>query len=514
MRTIANKVGTIQVDGNSFYFLQPLSTFKTDQMGQIQQAYENRMAALKENPSYLTAKDLTFQSGQVQFEYDLTGFKAFDYLKSLYFEDKLPYYISLVRMAKDSNVTVLWQKENLVADPEEKILKAAVIENDELKLQNPKSRVDAVKELIIISLTSLNRVLGRPRRSDFFEQNEDVIRFAETVYLRLNTLDEMESYISQIQGEVDARKRLEAEELELQNSQKKRFSFPRIETLTKKKSSPDKNESQQLLYKDDKKKGQKSLSAKENNMRFFLGVGSILIVALLLNVFLTNANKNAKATDAGEMDVNEEVNLEEVYRQGVLGDDAAVIETLEAIGYKSLEEKDRNVLDALYLGNGEYGKAIENNSDLAGEIAAKMVEEDRIEELKELGNSIGESNPVVAFEVAAAAEEWETVIELRNQIELTEKRISTIVSAFIRIGDLQTAKAFVSEKAPDNEETLNQLLVAEKQQNELEALKTEKAEKQKLIDTDTDETKIKEAKERLKEIDQQIMELEKEINKA
>lgn len=234
-------------------------------------------------------------------------------------------------------------------------------------------------------------------------------------------------------------------------------------------------------------------------------------MAVLLNIVLTNANENAQATDAGKTEVSEEISLEEVYRQGLLGDDMAVIEALEAIGQDSLKEKDKEVLATLYMENGNYNKAIEADPELTSEVAAKLMEEDKVDELQALEASLEGTSPEVAFELAAASEEWQTVIDLRNQVELTDERIPTIVSAFIQTGDLQTAKAFINEKAPENEEALDWLLEAEKQQNELEALKTEKAEKQKLIDTDTDEKKIKEAKERMKEIDQQITELEKGI---
>lgn len=509
MRTIANKVGTIQVEGNAFYFLQPLSTFKTDQMDQIQQAYEKRMAALTEQPFYLIAKDITFQSGQVQFEYDLTGFKAFDFLKSLYFEDKVSYYLSLVRMAKDSNVTVLWQKENLVIYPEEKLVKAAIIENEELKLQNSKCPEDAVKELIIISLTNLNRVLGRPRRSDFFEQQEDVIGFAETLFLRLNTFDEMESYLLGIQKEVDERKRLEAEKIAQQEASKGRFSQSLNKILKEKKGFSSKQIPQFVLAKSEGKQEMKTATTKDNNKRFLLGTVGVLVAAVLLNIVLTNATEDVKATDAGKTEVNEEVNLEEVYRQGLLGEDLVVIESLEAIGQNSLKEKDKEVLAMLYMKNGEYNKALEANWRLAGEVAAKLIEEDKLEELQALEASFERKSPEAAFELAAASANWQTVIDLRDQIELTDERISSVVSAFIQTGDVQTAKAFVNEKAPEKEEVLARLLKVEKQQNELEVLRKEKAEKQKLIDTDTDEKKIKAAKERIKEIDQQITELKK-----
>lgn len=511
IRTIANKIGTIEVNGNSFYFLQPLSTFNTDQMEKIQQAYERRMASLKEETHYLVAKSLTFQSGQVQFEYDLSGLKAYDYLKSLYFEDKLPYYLSLVRIAKNMEVNVLWQKENFIVDVEEQVLKAAVLENEELKLYNSKDRVTAVKELIIVSLTSLNQVLGRPKRSDFFEQDEEVIRFAEMVYLRLSTLEELESFISQVHVEIQERKRLEEEEREKLTANNKRFAFTSLK-LNKKLNFPSKDkEHLPYLQGKQKKKGNKAATSKESNIRFLAGVGGILIVAVLLNVLLTNANENAEAKDAGKEEVRQEINLEETYRQGLLGDETTVIKTLETVGYDSLKKEEKEVLEVLYVRNGEYNKALEKNPELADEIAAKLVKSKDIEQLKKVRDSLAEANPILDFELAAATQDWQTIIDLRNQIELTDAHVTSVVTAFIRTGDLKTAKGFVEEKAAGDEELLNRVLEAEKKQNELVALKVEKAEKQKVIDKDTDKKKIKAAQNRIKAIDKQMKKLTEEM---
>ncbi|WP_394122081.1 hypothetical protein [Planococcus donghaensis] len=508
IRTIANKVGTIEISGNSFYFLQPLSTFNTDQMEQIQQAYERRMDSVKEKSHYLTAKSLSFQSGQVQFEYDLTGLKAFDYLKSIYFEEKLPYYLSLISIAKETDVTVLWQKENFVVDVEEQNLKAAILENNELKVQNAKKTVDAVKELIIVSLTSLDQVFGRPKRSDFFEQNEEVIRFAEMIYLRLDTLDDLEVFVSQVYAEINERKRLEEIERESQAAEKKHFAFNNAGAIRKFNFLGGQKKVHPAIQDTQSSKGKKKRpDSKESNVRFLAGAGGILIVAFLLNGLLTSANEEATAGKSEDKQTTEEINLEETYRQGLLGDEATVIETLEATGYDSLEKEDRKVLDTLYVKNGAYEKALENNPSLAGEIAVSLAKNKELEKLEAVQVSLPEPNPEVDFELAAASKEWPTVLDLRNQVELTELRLDTIVTAFIQTEDLQKAKEFVEEKAANNEELLGRVLEAEKRQNELAALKREKAEKQKVIDTDTDKKKVKVAQERLKVIDQEIKEL-------
>lgn len=508
IRTIANKVGTIEISGNSFYFLQPLSTFHTDQMEQIQQAYERRMESLKEKPYYLAAKNVSFQSGQVQFEYDLTGLKAFDHLKSLYFEDKLPFYLSLIAIAKDKDVEVLWQKENFVVDMEAQLTKAAILANTALEVHNPKSRLDAVKELIIISLTNLNKVFGRPKRSDFFEQSEEVIRFAEMIYLRLNSLTDLEDFVSQTYAEISERKRLEQIEQEAQAAKKKRFTRISGDINKARFNFAARKKKEELFIPEvPSPKTKKQPVSKESNFRFLAGAGAILIAAFLLNGILTSANENAKTGTAEGGQGAKEIDLEETYRQGLLGDEKMVIETLEASGYDSLKKEDRQVLEALYLKNGAYEKALEHNPALAGEIAASLAENKEFEKLTALQASLPESSLEVDFEVAAVAKEWATVLDLRNQVELTNTRSDTIVTAFIQTNELQAAKEFAEEKAAGNEKLMDRILEAEKSQNALAALKREKAEQQKVIDTDTDKKKVKAAQERVKAIDQQMKEL-------
>ncbi|MFP3422022.1 hypothetical protein R0K19_21885, partial [Bacillus sp. SIMBA_161] len=66
IRTIANRVGTIEIDQNTFYFLQPLSAFKTEEMEQIERAYEKQMQQVTGEPTFISAQEISFQSGQVR----------------------------------------------------------------------------------------------------------------------------------------------------------------------------------------------------------------------------------------------------------------------------------------------------------------------------------------------------------------------------------------------------------------------------------------------------------------
>ena len=225
VRTIANKVGTFEVKGNTISYLQPLSTFNTQEMDLIQKWYREKLLSLKEYPSVVPAKDITFQSGQVSYAYDVTSYKSFHTLKTMYLEEKLPYYLSLIELAKNKELTLLWNLQNLVVDQESQSVKVLVVGNKAFDITNDESHLDAVKNLMIITLTSLEQVYGRPKRSDFLEQNEEVIQFAEMIYLRLNSLEQMKEYIEAFLKEINDRKLQEQEELAKRMESRKVISF-------------------------------------------------------------------------------------------------------------------------------------------------------------------------------------------------------------------------------------------------------------------------------------------------
>lgn len=73
LRTVANKVRTFEVNGNSIFYLQPLSTFQTQEMDLIEKWYREKMHSLQGYEQVVPAKEISFQSGQVCYAYDVTS---------------------------------------------------------------------------------------------------------------------------------------------------------------------------------------------------------------------------------------------------------------------------------------------------------------------------------------------------------------------------------------------------------------------------------------------------------
>lgn len=496
IRTIANRIGTIEINQNSFYFLQPLSAFKTEEMEQIERAYEKQMQQVMGDSTFLSAQQISFQSGQVRFAYDLTDLHAFTALKAMEFEDKLPYYLSLVRLAQQSDVNVLWQKENFVLNKEESRLHVLVTENEVMPLHNDRERVMAVKDLIIISLTRLNQVFGRPRRTDFLEQSDEVIRFAETIYLRLQSLEEIEAYILDVSNQIEEKKQQHQQELERSKQTQKKWAG----------SSTALSENVQRFISFKKKpKEKQTKSTITGNNKLFVGVVAVLLAAFGLNVLLTQATENAETKEPREVD-SAELNLADVYREGLLGDTEGVVERLESVDYSELLVADQAVLNQLYIEQGDYKKALAHQPTLIGEIAAQLRRNNDVEGLKELQDMTEEPAEAVEFELASVEAEWSRIIELRNQVELTDQRIETVIEAFVEEKDFQGAKGFLEKHSLTDEAWMSQVLEAEKKALALKEWRTEKQQIEEALAKEEDKKAVKKYEARLKELNQAIEE--------
>ena len=507
LRTIANKVGTFEVSGNAVSYLQPLSTFNTQEMDLIQTWYREKMHSLQKFPYVIPANDITFQSGQVCFSYDVTGYKSFNTLKTMYLEEKLPYYLSLIDLAKNKELTLLWNAQNMVIDQETQSVKVLVVGNRAFDISNETSVLNAVKELIIITLTSMEQVYGRPKRSDFLEQNEEVIQFAEMIYLRLNSLDHMKEYIETVNREKIERKQQEQEEMDQMMANKKSirflqhlpFWFPKIK---KPKRTPS---DQRVMNQASKKKV--TSHKKDNNKRFLIGTVAVVVVAVMLNLILTNANKNAQSEIQPSTEVNQESSLEKVYLQGLLGETIDVMATLQEKEYDSLSEEQKTLLHQLWMEHGQYNRLLERDEQAISRITEYLTDNNRPEELDRLQGLVKVENPHIAFAKGVLEDDADAIINNRTKVELTEERKIHIVKAFLQKGEIDSAKDFVSDNAPKDDGLMDAVLTAEKNAVELKALEEQRVLLQKTIKESKDLVKVSEAIQKMNVVKKQINDL-------
>ncbi|MGB3101760.1 MAG: hypothetical protein WBB56_07605, partial [Psychrobacillus psychrotolerans] len=332
--------------------------------------------------------------------------------------------------------------------------------------------------------------------------------FAEMIYLRLDSLDHMASFIQSLYDESEERKQLEKEVLAQRIANKKRFSIPNlIPVQFLQQKSGKRPEIRTDLSTSPTK--QKPISQKESKMRFLIGTAIILVGALLLNILLTSANKNAESSERQSASQQEEKDVEKVYLNGLLGDTEGVMKVLEAQDYESLNKDETELLHQLWIKHGSYEKYMAKDELAVSRLTEYMTDQNLPEELDRLQEIVEISNPHIDFAKGVLAKEWDVILANRDLVKLTEERQTHIVTAFLNEKDIKGAKAFVSENAPKNDGLMNRILTAEKSQVEKAALEEEKALLQKTIDESEDLSKVSEAMQKMDVVKSELVELNK-----
>lgn len=462
-RSVVNKNGTIEVNGDSFRFSQPADEYKTEDIQEIERSYSNKLDYIADDPHYITAQNIEYRNDQVTFEYDLTDLKMFDYLRQLFFHEKLYYYQSLIEIAKQdelNDVSVLWHKDNFVVDPFDNKIKALIIEHGKFELHAKRDAVNALKELIIISLTTMNRVLGKPRRTDFLEDREEVIHFAEKVFLKAKSVEAIEEYVN---AEIFHMEMKEKEEREKNQNQSKLAAFSsKIKAKSPQKTN-EKERTKMLSKAKQEPEGSPGNKKKQSasNSKLLLGVGGVILGAVLLSFILTNAtNQQASADEEKEKEINQQNEVLSTYRLYIEGSNDSkekAYAKMDNLDYDKLSEEDQEVKIQWYLEQSEFSKAIETDKSAAYAVGDYLIQqENSLESLKEVLNNVGEIN-VLAFDIASLEGKSQTMIENRN-IKLNERRAEELVNAYVSTDQISELESFIEQVKDDDTQSYENLL--------------------------------------------------------
>lgn len=451
MRTPINKNSNFETEGNTLKYRVPLTEIKSDNLPTIEKNLKRKVKAIETDPYYLIPYDMTVLNSSLVFYYDMVHYKSFDFIRQFDFKDKLKYFLSLVNIAKKQNETkVLWDRLNFFVDEDEQMFKVIVFETEDISIQEHVDEFKGVRELIITSLTTLTKVMGKPKLNDFIDKGQDVIQFTETI-LKIDNLDDLEDYISTKQIEYEHGLNEEAVGQIQQGSNKKIL----IPFKPKKKKQP--NKKQNVASKKKKKN-----ESKMNKWIYILA--ALIPIALLLNFISPspgdkdkdisvvasadksnkdNAEKPSNAPKSTDDKYNEK--LLEAYRLSLTGSYKEAISILEGIGYNHLSAADRTILLNIYDESQQYHKIIDLEPDKAKDIVNELIANNKNEILKDVQQKMETKNPYVDFEVAYSKEKWETIIELQNEIDLNGLREQQIVEAYVALEKYNDAKKFAEK---------------------------------------------------------------------
>lgn len=384
-----NKTANIEIEKDLIKYRVPLIEYESENIIEIEKDIKRKVAEIENEGYYLTPFKVENINSSVIYFYDVVNYKSFLYIRQFDFKEKLKYFTSLVEIAKRTNKTkVTWAKENFVLDPFEEKIKAITYETKFIKMKEKTNALEGVKELILISLTNLDSILGKPRRVNFLDQDDDIINFAETILLKIDNLDDLDSFIQTkiIEYEYEKSKNKHHQE----NENEKR-------TLNIKRLKPKQRKKQKSVSSYQKK----NKSTKEMVMYGLLGV--LLLVGIFLNFAMGDIGEtpNEKVDNKENIKYSvDESNSEEksypktkyddkiltAYRYSLSNNNKKALSILEEIGYDNLNETDQQIMLSLYVKvielSPEHAKSLVNVNEL---IADK-----RIDKLREIYKKIEE----------------------------------------------------------------------------------------------------------------------------
>lgn len=516
MQSTINKYGEIEVIGNEVHYSIPLSYTDFDSLDDLETAYKQKGISLAAFRNYLFAHDISLVTNRVVFTYDLEDMKSFYYLRQLFFEDQIYYFRSFIELAKNNNnTTILWDKNNLFVDLTDGTIKALVFEFDGHRLYNIPPTLDGLKEVILLSLTTLYRVLGKPRLVDFIDQRDRVIRFAEQV-IRATSVQEVERVLEETIVNVE---RQEEVRREYEESFKKMKYFERRKEIRKNKAAG-KFTAASTEFVEKPKRGLRSqidlvrTSKKQDDQEekqgffsskyFYLGsagVAAVLLIANMLNSPDPDANASSAETNVAQVQTEEKPSLNsdqvaDVYRKVMNGENEAALKVLEQVGYENLAEAEKKQMLQLYEKEGMYEKLLQLDPNQADTVVQKMIENKETGKLKELQTQFPDAAPI-NYEVAYISAKYDTVIGLAKDIDLkdsvlADRRKNQLLVSYLWSGLLEEA----TKLAGDDPKMKNKVTQFKSSNQRIKEL----TNKISVAQNKNDDKQVKELKQKIEQI--------------
>jgi hypothetical protein len=496
-----NKYGEVEVEQNELRYFIPIAYTEASELDELEEAYRRKGKELMDSPYYLFANNLEVVRNRFCFTFQLEEIKAFHYIRQFPFEEQLYYLRSLVEMAKNIEQTpVLWDKNSLLVDLTDGKIKTFIFGFDKHPIHVSQDAVDGLKETIILALTTLHRVLGKPRRIDFIDQRECVIRFAEGV-LHAKSVEDIEQHLKDTILEV--KHQLEQEKKEQPKPSaftvfKKKWKVkkevastaedPRFQFSRKKPNLPAPYEKKKSFW---------------DNKYVYLSASALALIFLIGNSTgafdFSKPAKEAKAKQE-QKEIISSSKLINVYQKALTGNEQEALDQLERYGYDNLSKKDQKVMLSLYKETGQSEKAIKLKPKYAEEVVNDLINNQKYDDLRTLQSKI--DNPVVNYEVAYLDKKWDEVIRWKDDVKMTDRRKKQVLSAYLHLGRMDEAKKLAAESP----ELIQKIQDFEMKKKQIEDLKKRIQEIQK------NEKDAKKRDEQVKKLNEQIKHMETAIN--
>lgn len=453
-----NHFGELEVIGNNLVYFSPVTEFNNSNVTteKLKEDYSKFMDKLNYTELLAPINEFTESGKFMEFHYQQENTAFYHTIRNLDFEKQLKYFRSIVEIAniqKTYDTQILWQIENFILSHEEndQQIRALLYEfSDDFKVYDNTDALTGMKNLILMGLTKLNNIIGKPNKADFINKSDEVIDFAESV-LQAKEIDDIKTDVNNRidiieQRKEEERKRLEKEQEEKQKN--KKFFKGKNKKHINKNSSKNENLSpkEQIRRKlkqqyngkanDDQPKGKKDFSLKGIKKAMFSSTrNTILTIVCMLAVVtlvislpsIINSNSKDKAQAEREQKANNK--LSTIYRDYINGDKEKAHQEMFALNYKDIPKKeDKKVYLDWLIEEKKYTKALDLNKNVAYKIGSNL-NKDNIDSIKSINAK--DNYKILTFYIADYDDKFQTVIENEKYVDLKRKDVANkLVQAY------------------------------------------------------------------------------------
>lgn len=449
MRRAFNKLGSIEIDASTLKYRISVQDLGLEDPLELEKEVKRKLLTVEDENNFLVPFSIEVMNRYMIMYYNLTHFKALDYLRELELEEKIPYFLSLINIAKEQEkgLNISWDRANFVCDKYDEKVKVFLFETESITIyDSPVDLLKTVNDLICSTMTSLSSFITLPKRQDFIDPSEENILFIENIY-RMNNLDDLYMYLETLSldlehddsSTIDREEKVEKKQVSLfQTFDKKVASKPKKKNVSKPRN------------------GTKKKNKDDKNMKLgFIFVGAALVLYLLNGLIgpspeAKEEKEIVKIESSNESSffkgtAKDSINLVEAYRKAYNSDYEESYLSLSKIEKADLDLKDVPLLIEVYDQTDNLSLLLDDVPSLANSVVTYLLTRNKLDKLTAIASQMNTKNPYIEFEKAHYNQEHEYMLSLINDIEINGRKESQIMDAYLDLQLIDEARKFAEK---------------------------------------------------------------------
>ena len=471
MNLIFNDYGELIMEKNELRFKAKLSNLDYKDVDVVISNYKDMLKKHYILSDYfINAHDVQQQSHYLSLIYDASNHKDFYKMRDLNFKDKIYLYNDLIEIAKFSekeNVNILWNPLNFYIDIETNKVKGLLFEFYPLTIPKENENLEGIKNLIIHSLTVVEKRLGKPRYDDFIEKDKDIIDYVEKLLAAPNitAVEKLTKETVQNIEEAEAKQRADL----IAKQENRKIKIPKL-NKTEENFDPMEEKrrriKKQLIANGKTGNTNNFNSSDDNNLSFgqklknfsqstkgiaTMGVIFIFVIAIYLTTdgFAMEKNEEEPEESVLENQLKQEETIKNIYREYVNGEEALAREKLTGLNYDELSAEDQDLFIDFLIQDEYYTRALSLSDESAYKIGS-ILNDENVKEIQRVADS--EENPQLDFYLAMYNQNFQNAIDTAGELTMIDKQTALdITKAYYLTNQREELSSYMETFAPDPE---------------------------------------------------------------